>query len=57
MRARLCEDMIMTIVGNGSSLYGGDGGDSSLASLVAPEAIALDDTGDLYIATVGRGPA
>lgn len=36
-------------VGDGSRAFGGDGGDSAVAQLDLPAAIAFDDAGDLYI--------
>ena len=42
--------ILVTIVGNGSCAYMGDGGPANLATLVGPHAIALDSVGNLYIA-------
>lgn len=41
---------ITTLAGNGKCCYSGDGGPATSASLYAPSGIALDTTGDLYIA-------
>jgi len=42
--------IITTVAGNGVGSYGGDGGLATAASLSYPECIALDATGNLYIA-------
>ena len=42
--------IITTIAGNGSGGNTGDGGPATLATLQAPIAVALDTSGDLYIA-------
>lgn len=41
---------ITTIVGNGKSVYAGDGGPAVEASLQLPQGIAVDSQGNLYIA-------
>ncbi|MGA2095799.1 MAG: Ig-like domain repeat protein [Candidatus Acidiferrum sp.] len=41
---------IYTVAGNGTYAYSGDGGAAFSASIGAPEAIALDPAGNLYIA-------
>lgn len=41
---------INTIAGTGSSTYGGDGGSAYGASFPAPTGLAIDSTGNLYIA-------
>jgi hypothetical protein len=41
---------IYTVAGNGTYAYSGDGGAASGASIGAPDAIALDPAGNLYIA-------
>jgi len=42
--------ILVTIAGNGSCMYGGDGGPANLAMLTGPHAVALDTFGSLYIA-------
>lgn len=42
--------IITTIAGNGVSTYGGDGGLATSASLISPIAIAVDDSGNVFIA-------
>src|SRR4051812_12083915 len=44
--------VITTIAGNGTSGFSGDGGPATAAQLSEPHSIALDRTGDLYIADV-----
>ena len=39
-----------TVAGNGNCNYGGDNGKASSATLCEPEGLALDSTGNLYIA-------
>lgn len=46
--------IISTFAGNGFGGYAGDGGQASLASLNSPECVALDDTGNVYIADAGN---
>ena len=41
---------LVTVAGNGSCAYAGDGGPANLATLVGPHAVALDLAGNLYIA-------
>jgi sugar lactone lactonase YvrE len=41
---------ISTFAGNGDCSYGGDGSDAIYASLCEPQGIALDSSGNLYIA-------
>lgn len=45
---------ITTIVGSGSSGAGGDGHPAITAQLFAPEGLAIDRTGNLYIADTGN---
>jgi trimeric autotransporter adhesin len=42
--------IISTVAGNGSAGYSGDGGLATSAQLAYPEAVAVDSTGNLYIA-------
>src|SRR5512140_3783041 len=44
------QGVISTIAGNGSYGYSGDGGPASQAQLAFPRSIALDNTGNLFIA-------
>jgi uncharacterized protein (TIGR03437 family) len=46
--------LIVTIAGNGSVGYAGDGGPATMAKLSSAEGIALDAEGDLYIADHGN---
>ena len=43
--------IITTVAGNGVPGYSGDGGPATSAALVAPEGVAIDAAGNLYIAT------
>ena len=45
---------ITTFAGNGSYGYGGDEGPATEAELAFPAAVAVDGTGDLYIADTGN---
>ncbi|HEY1551933.1 MAG TPA: SMP-30/gluconolactonase/LRE family protein [Kofleriaceae bacterium] len=46
--------MIETVAGNGVNGLGGDGGPATDAALAAPQRIAVDSAGDLYIADQGN---
>src|SRR2546423_6670800 len=45
---------ITTVAGDGSSTFAGDGGAATRASLFFPFGVALDATGNLYIADEGN---
>jgi sugar lactone lactonase YvrE len=49
-RVNLTTGIINTVTGNGSPGYSGDGGPATSASLTCPRGIALDASGNLYIA-------
>ena len=42
--------IITTVAGNGTSGYAGDGGPATAAGLQDPHAVAVDASGNLYIA-------
>jgi sugar lactone lactonase YvrE len=45
---------ISTFAGTGITGYSGDGGPASLATLAAPEAVATNSTGDIFVADSGN---
>ncbi len=45
---------ISTVAGNGTQTYGGDGAAATLARLNSPIALALDASGNVYIADLGN---
>ena len=53
--ANLPNNIITTVVGNGSATYAGDGGPATNASLHDPVGLAFDSVGDLYIADQENG--
>jgi uncharacterized protein (TIGR03437 family) len=46
--------LILTVAGNGRAGFGGDGGTATAASLSGPSAVAIDTSGNLYIADSGN---
>ncbi len=46
--------LITTVAGNGTAGFGGDGGVATAASLNSPWGVAVNSTGDLYIADTGN---
>ena len=46
--------VISTVAGNGDSTYSGDGGQASAASLYWPRGVAIDGSGNIYIADNGN---
>lgn len=53
-RVRMLSGGLMsTLAGTGNALYAGDGGPASQASLASPEGLALDGSGNLYVADSG----
>ncbi|TAK62615.1 MAG: hypothetical protein EPO22_07345, partial [Dehalococcoidia bacterium] len=50
---RASDGAIVTVAGNGTSAYGGDGGPATSASLISPSGLAVSPTGDLYVADQG----
>jgi trimeric autotransporter adhesin len=47
-------DIITTVAGNGTRTYGGDGGLAIKTGLLSPFGVALDTSGNLYIADYGN---
>jgi uncharacterized protein (TIGR03437 family) len=54
LRKVSADGLISTIAGNGSNGFAGDGGPALNARLFAPTSVALDATGNLYIADTGN---
>ncbi|MGA3181254.1 MAG: immunoglobulin domain-containing protein [Verrucomicrobiota bacterium] len=48
------DGIVTTVAGSGEEGYSGDGGPAKDASLIAPSSVALDATGNLYIADTGN---
>jgi hypothetical protein len=45
---------IITVAGTGTAGYSGDGGAATAAQLNSPEGVAVDASGDLFIADTGN---
>ena len=45
---------ITTIAGNGTAAFGGDSGPATAAQLSSPEGLAIDATGNIYVADAGN---
>jgi sugar lactone lactonase YvrE len=54
-RVAAASGIITTVAGNGSASFSGDGGPATTASLLFPEGVALDVSGNVYIADSGNG--
>jgi hypothetical protein len=52
---RVSNGIITTVVGKGTEGFGGDNGPALSASLSAPNGVAVDAAGNLYIADIGNG--
>ena len=50
----LTTGVITTVTGNGHQGYSGDGGPATAAELGGPEGVAVDASGDLFIADTGN---
>ena len=51
---RIADGLITTTAGNGTSGFGGDGGPAGSAQLKDPTGVAVDSSGNLYIADSGN---
>jgi class 3 adenylate cyclase/sugar lactone lactonase YvrE len=51
---RVHDGLITTIIGDGVPAYGGDGGQATSAHLTAPEGVAVDSRGDIFVADNGN---
>lgn len=49
-KVTIATGIITTVAGNGTATYAGDGGAATSASIARPSAIALDASGNIYIA-------
>jgi uncharacterized protein (TIGR03437 family) len=52
---KVSNGVIVTVAGNGTPGYSGDGGPATSAELGIPESIAIDSAGDIYIAEWNAG--
>ena len=48
------DGLITTVAGNGTAGYSGDGGNALVANLFAPANVAVDTSGDIFIADTGN---
>jgi uncharacterized repeat protein (TIGR01451 family) len=55
IRAVSASGTITTVAGSGGSGFSGDGGAASSAKIIYPEGVAVDASGNLYIADSGNG--
>jgi len=53
-KVNLSTGVITSVAGNGSGGYGGDNGQATAAELYSPESVAIDTSGDLFIADTGN---
>jgi sugar lactone lactonase YvrE len=53
-RVDAASGVITTVVGKGGAGFSGDGGPATAAQLRAPDEVAVDEEGDLYIADTGN---
>src|SRR6185503_8883585 len=53
-KVELATGVVTTVAGNGTRAFSGDGGPATAAELHTPEAVALDSSGDLFIADNGN---
>jgi len=51
---RVHDGLITTVVGDGVPAYGGDGGQATSAHITAPEGVAVDSRGDIFVADNGN---
>lgn len=54
-KVTLSTGLITTVAGNGDPLFVGDGGAATSASLKLPEDVAVDSSGNIFIADTGNG--
>jgi uncharacterized protein (TIGR03437 family) len=54
VRKLLANGVVSTIAGSGSAGYSGDGGPAASAALNAPQGVAVDSLGNVYIADTGN---
>ncbi|MGA2276734.1 MAG: Ig-like domain repeat protein [Terracidiphilus sp.] len=53
-KINLVTGLIANVAGNGQSVFSGDNGTATQASLSAPQAVAVDAAGNIYIADTGN---